>query len=202
MASRPSPPKSNPEVEAFIDGARSWKDETRRLRAILLDCGLDEELKWRKPCYTSDGRNIAIIQGFKAHCSLMFSKGALLEDEQEVLVRPGENSQAARRLDFRSEAEIEKLEPVLRGFVDQAIRLEKAGAKIDFDAKRNLTIPEELQAMLDEDAELAGAFRALTPGRQRGYVMHISGAKQPGTRVARIERSREKILAGKGFNER
>ncbi len=179
-----------------------WQGETRRLRALLIGCGLDEEFKWRKPCYASDGNNIAIIQGFKGHCSLMFFKGALLEDEQEVLVRPGENSQAARRVDFTSEAEIEKLEPVLRGFVDQAIRLERAGAKIDFDAKRNLTIPEELQAKLDADPGLAGAFRALTPGRQRGYVMHIAAAKQSRTRVARIERAREKILMGKGFNER
>jgi uncharacterized protein YdeI (YjbR/CyaY-like superfamily) len=192
----------NPQVDAFIDRARGWQSEVRKLRAVLLDGGLEEEFKWRKPCYTSDGRNVAIIQPFRDHCSLMFFKGALLDDDRGLLVRPGRNSQAARRIQFTDEAQVEELEPVLRQYIDQAIRLEEAGLEVAFPAKHDLTLPVELSAKLEEDPELAHAFHALTPGRQRGYVLHVSGAKQSKTRVARIERAREKILAGKGFNER
>lgn len=192
----------NPKVDAYIDRAKKWQGETRKLREILLDCGLGEDLKWGKPCYTFQDSNLAIIQGFKDHCSLMFFKGVLLDDPDGALVRPGENSQAQRRLEFTSVDQIDDEESLLRGFVEQAMAVEKAGLKVDLEEKRALDLPEELTAKFDEDPELATAFRALTPGRQRAYVLHFSGAKQSKTRVARIERSREKILAGKGLRDR
>lgn len=192
----------NSEVDAYIGRARRWQGETRRLRAILLDCGLGEELKWGKPCYTFQGGNLAIIQGFRDHCSLMFFKGALLHDTHAVLVRPGENSQAQRRVEFTSVAQIDEMESVLRDFVEQAIAFEKAGRKVKVAKKREPELPEELTARLEADPDLAAAFHALTPGRQRAYVLYFSGAKQSKTRAVRIERHVERILAGKGLNDR
>jgi len=190
------------EVDSWIANASSWQNEIRALRAILLDCDLTEELKSRKPCYTFDGNNVAIIQPFKGHCSLMFFKGALIEDAHGVLVAPGANSQAARRIDFTDEGQVRTLKKAIRQYVDEAIDIERSGKTVDFKAKENLTLPEELVTMLDDDPDLAEAFHALTPGRQRGWVLHLSDAKQSKTRVSRIERGRERILAGKGFNER
>lgn len=192
----------NPKVDAYVDRARKWQGETRRLRAILLDCGLDEELKWGKPCYTLRGGNVAIIQGFKDHCSLMFFKGVLLNDTHGVLVRPGENSQAQMRVQFTSVRQIDELEPVLRTLVDQAIAVEKTGLKVDLGDRRDLELPEELTARLDGNPDLAAAFHALTPGRRRAYVLYFSGAKQSRTRAARVERCVGRILAGKGPYDR
>lgn len=192
----------NPEVDVYIDGLDRWQAETRALRSILLDCELDEELKWRQPCYTFQGGNVAIIQGFNAHCSLMFFKGALLEDPTGVLVPPGENSRAARRVELTSVAQIEELEPLLRRFVHDALAVERAGRKVEPPDPDDLELPEELEERLEGDPELAEAFQALTPGRQRGYVLHFSGAKQSRTRAARIERAVERILAGKGLHDR
>ncbi len=194
--------KKNPEVDAFVGRAKAWQAETKKLRAILLDCGLCEELKWGKPCYTHQGNNLAIIQGFKQHCAVMFFKGSLLKDPAGQLVRPGEHSQAGMRLEFTSVKRVNELEPALRRFVAQAIRLEQAGAKVDFKAKHELTLPDELSSRLKGDPALAAAFRALTPGRRRAYAMHFSGAKQPATRAARIEKCVGRILAGKGLNDR
>lgn len=194
--------RMNPEVDAYVGRAEKWQGETRRLRAILLDCGLGEELKWGKPCYTFQGGNLAIIQGFKDHCSLMFFKGALLDDAHGVLVRPGESSRAQRRVEFTSVRRIDELEPIVRALVDQAKAVEKAGLKVDPGERRDLELPEELTAKLDESPELAAAFRALTPGRQRAYVHYFSGAKQAKTRAARIEKHVQRILAGKGLNDR
>ena len=193
---------TDPKVDAYVSRAKKWQGETRKLRTILLDCGLGEKLKWGKPCYTFQDSNLAIIQGFKDHCSLMFFKGVLLDDPDGVLVRPGENSRAQKRVDFTSVDQIDEMESTLRGFIDQAMAVEKAGLKVDLEEKRALDLPEELTAKFDEDPELATAFRALTPGRQRAYVLHFSGAKQSKTRVARIERCVDRILAGKGVNER
>lgn len=195
-----SEPKTG--VDAFIDRAKRWRDETKKLRAILTDCGLDEELKWGKPCYTFQGHNVAIIQGFNDHCALMFFKGSLLSDSHGVLVRPGENSRAAMRIEFRSASEIDELESVLKTYINQAVAVEKAGLKVDFKEAGDLELPDELSTKLDEDHDLAAAFHALTPGRQRAYVLHFSGAKQSKTRVARIEKAAERILAGKGLNDR
>jgi uncharacterized protein YdeI (YjbR/CyaY-like superfamily) len=187
-------------VDAFLARAKTWQAEMRKLRSILVGCGLDEDIKWGKPCFSVDGKNVAIIQPFKAHCSLMFFKGALLEDEHGLLRSQGENTQSSLRLEFRGEAEIKK--PLVESYVKQAIAVEKSGRKVDFKAKRELELPEELTAMLAKDKQLGAAFRALTPGRQRGYVLHFAAAKQPQTRIARIEKCRPAILAGKGLNDR
>jgi uncharacterized protein YdeI (YjbR/CyaY-like superfamily) len=190
----------DPRVDAFVARAQTWRGELEKLRAILLGCGLDEALKWGKPCYSSGGANLAILQPFKAHCALMFFKGALLEDTHGLLRSQGENTQSALRLEFRSEAEIKKT--VVQAYVRQAIAVEKAGLTVDFKAKRELVRPEELTAALAEDRALAKAFDALTPGRQRAYVMHFTGAKKAETRAARIAKCAPDILAGRGLNER
>jgi uncharacterized protein YdeI (YjbR/CyaY-like superfamily) len=190
----------NPKVDAFVARAKTWQGEIEKLRSILLESGLDEEIKWGKPCFSFEGKNIAIIQPFKEHCALMFFKGALLKDTHGLLRSQGENTQSALRLEFTSEAQIKKA--VLKSYVKQAVEVEKAGLSVDFKAKRELELPEELTQFLKKDRKLAKAFEALTPGRQRSYVLHIMGAKQPQTRVARIEKCAPKILAGVGMNER
>lgn len=189
----------NPKVDTFVSRAKAWRGEIQKLRSILLDCGLDEELKWGKPCFAFEGKNVAIIQPFKEQCALMFFKGALLEDSHKLLRSQGTNTQSALRLEFTSEAQIKKT--VVQSYVKQAIAVEKAGTKVDFKAKRELELPEELTQVLRKDRKLAKAFQALTPGRQRGYVLHFSSAKQSQTRTARIERCIPKILAGMGFND-
>ncbi|MEY4547055.1 MAG: hypothetical protein RL685_3250 [Pseudomonadota bacterium] len=190
----------NPQVDAFVSRAKTWPGEIQKLRSILLDCGLEEDLKWGKPCFSFQGKNVAIIQPFKEHCSLLFFKGALLEDSHGLLRSQGENTQSALRMEFTSEAQVKKT--VLKSYVKQAIAVEQAGLTVDFKAKRELELPEELTQLLKKDRKLAKAFAALTPGRQRGYVMHIKGAKQSQTRSARIEKCMPNILAGKGMNDR
>ena len=172
----------------------------QKLRSILLDCGLEEALKWGKPCFSFDGKNVAILQPFKEHCSLMFFKGALLKDTHGLLRSQGENTQSALRLEFTSEAQVKK--SVVSSYAKQAIAVEKAGRTVDFKAKRALELPEELTATLQKDRKLAKAFHALTPGRQRSYLLHISAAKLSTTRSARIQKCIPKILAGLGFHER
>ena len=189
------------DVETLLN-QQNWHDERRKLRRIMLDCGLEERVKWGKLCYGLGGANVVIIYGMKASCALGFFKGALLADDAGVLVAPGAQSQAMRRLHFTSLAEIEAAEDSIRRFIGQAIELETRGVKIAFDAKDNLEVPGELQDALDADPALAEAFAALTPGRRRGWVLQVSGAKRSDTRVERIRKAREKILAGKGPNER
>ena len=190
----------NPKVDAFVSRAKTWRGEIEKLRSILLDCGLDEDIKWGKPCFSFDGKNVAIIQPFKEHCSLMFFKGALFKDTHKLLRSQGENTQSALRLEFTSEAQIKKA--VLNSYVKEAIAVEKAGLKVEFKAKHELELPNELTQMLAKDRRLAKAFEALTPGRRRAYVMHFTGAKQSQTRTARIEKCIPQILAGKGMNDR
>jgi uncharacterized protein YdeI (YjbR/CyaY-like superfamily) len=190
----------NPSVDGFVSRAKTWRGVIEKLRLILLDCGLDEDLKWGKPCFAFAGKNVAIIQPFKEHCSLMFFKGALLQDNHGVLRSQGQNTQSAMRLEFTSEAQVTKA--VVKSYVKQAIAVEKAGLTVDFKAKRELELPEELTRILQKDRKLAKAFYALTPGRQRGYVLHFAGAKQSTTRTARIEKCIPKILAGVGMNDR
>ena len=189
----------NPKVDAFVSRAKTWQGEIQKLRSILLECGLEEEIKWGKPCFAFEGKNVAIIQPFKDMCALMFFKGALLEDTHGLLRSQGENTQSALRLEFTSEAQIKKA--VLVSYVKQAIAVEQAGLKVEFKAKRELELPEELTQALEKNKKLAKAFEALTPGRQRGYVMHIAAAKQSQTRSARIEKCAPKILAGQGLND-
>jgi uncharacterized protein YdeI (YjbR/CyaY-like superfamily) len=191
--------KENPKVDAFLGRAKLWPAEMQKVRGILLELGLDEDIKWGKPCFSVEGKNVAILQPFKAHCSLMFFKGVLLKDTHGLLRSQGENSQSALRLEFTSPAQVKK--SVLKSYVDQAIQIEKAGQKVDFKAKRELELPEELTQIFKKDRALAKAFGALTPGRQRAYVLHFSSAKQPQTRVARIEKLAPKIRAGLGLSE-
>jgi uncharacterized protein YdeI (YjbR/CyaY-like superfamily) len=192
--------KQNPTVDAFVSRAKAWQGEIQKLRSILLEGGLEEDLKWGKPCFMFEGKNVAIIQPFKPHLSLMFFKGALLKDSHGLLRSQGENTQSALRLEFTSEAEIKKT--VVLSYVKQAIAVEKAGLEVDFKAKRELELPVELTQILKKDRKLAKAFDALTPGRRRAYVLHFTGAKQPRTRVARIEKCVPRILAGVGINDR
>lgn len=191
--------QSNRSVDAFVSRQKVWRAEIENLRTILLDSGLDEELKWGKPCYVFEGKNIAIVQPFKEHCALMFFKGALLKDPQGLLRSQGENTQSALRLEFRSPGEVKKA--VIKSYIKQAIAVEKAGLKVEFKAKRELEIPEELAQVFKKDKKLAKAFEALTPGRKRGYVMHFASAKQSATRLSRITKAAPKILAGLGVSE-
>ena len=190
----------NPRVDAFVSRAKAWRGEIQKLRSILLECGLEEDLKWGKPCFAFDGKNVAILQPFKEHCSLMFFKGALLEDTHGVLRSQGQNTQSALRLEFTSEAQIKKA--VVKSYVKQAIAVEQAGLRVEPKARRQLELPEELTEILRKDRKLARAFSSLTPGRQRGYVLHFTGAKQSQTRTARIEKCIPRILAGLGMNDR
>lgn len=177
-----------------------WQAEIDQLRAVLLECGLDEQVKWGKPCFSFEGKNVAIIQPFKSHCALMFFKGALLEDTHGLLRSQGQNTQSAMRLEFTNEAPVKR--NVVKAYVKQAIAVEKAGRKVAFKAKDELELPEELSQILKKDRKLARAFAALTPGRRRGYVLHFAGAKQSQTRSARIEKCAPRILAGLGLNDR
>ncbi len=178
----------------------NWPEELKLLRKIALDCGLTEESKWGVPCYTYKGANVAIVSAFKDYAALSFFKGALLSDENNLLDKPGENSQAARLLKFTKPQQIIEIEDLIKAYIFEAIEVEKAGLKVEF--KKDLEpIPEELQTRLDEDPNLQSAFYALTPGRQRSYILHISQAKQAKTRESRVEKCLPKIFSGKGFNE-
>lgn len=187
-------------VDAFLSKAQPWREETRQLRRIVLGCGLTEELKWGKPCYMFQKRNVVIIQGFKEYCALMFCQGALLSDPKGILKKPGENTQAARQIRFTHAREIAGMEPILKAYIHEAIAAEKAGLKVNF-KKDPEPIPEELQNSLDEIPALKTAFDTLTPGRQRAYVLYFSAAKQSKTRAARVEKCRRQILKGKGLND-
>ena len=178
----------------------AWTDELRQLRRIVLGCGLKEEYKWSQPCYTFRNKNILLITAFKEFAALAFFKGSLLKDPGHILVAPGANSQATRQVRFSGVEEILALEPVLKNYIHEAIEVEKAGLKVNFNPKA-LAIPAELQNKFDERPDLKMAFDALSPGRQRGYILHFSQPKQSKTRVSRIEKCISRILEGKGYNE-
>lgn len=190
----------DPAVDAFVRGAKSWKRELEVLREVLLGCGLEETLKWGKPCYVHGGKNVALLQPFKAHCALMFFKGALLEDEHGLLRSQGPNSRAARRLEFTDATRIRKR--VVASYVKQAVAVEERGERVDLAARREPEAPEELRRALAADRALAKAWASLTPGRRRGYVLHVAAAKQAKTRAARVERCAPRILEGLGLNDR
>jgi uncharacterized protein YdeI (YjbR/CyaY-like superfamily) len=190
--------KRNPKVGEYLRTAKKWQEEMKKLRRILLDCGLTEELKWGKPCYTFQQSNIVIIQGFKKFCALLFCKGALLNDRNGILKKFG--WQAARRLPFTNVREIAEMESVLKAYIHEAMEAEKAGLKVNF-KKNPESIPKEFQNRLDEIPALKTAFQALTPGRQRGYILYFSGAKQSKTRESRVEKCIRQILKGKGLND-
>lgn len=194
--------KMNPKVDAFVGRATMWLEETEKLREILLDCGLTEELKWGKPCYTSQGRNIVIIQGFKAYLALLFFKGYMLQDPHGILVKTGENTKVGRQIRFNDTQEIVELEPILRAYIAEAIEVEQSGVKEDIIKETHLDIPEEFQNKLDENPALKAAFEALTPGRQRAYVYYFSAPMQSKTRESRVDKCTQQILDGKGLNDR
>ncbi len=191
----------NPDVDAFLDRAGHWQEEFRQLRRIALDCGLTEALKWRLPCYTHGTGNVVIIQGFKEYCALMFFKGALLKDADGILSTPGK-TQAGRQIRFTGAREIAELEPVVKAYIQEAIEVEKAGLKVKLKKTSEFPIPEEFQEKLDEMPALRAAFEALTPGRQRAYIVHFSTPKRSATRTSRVEKNVERILDGKGLNDR
>jgi uncharacterized protein YdeI (YjbR/CyaY-like superfamily) len=190
----------NPKVDAFFRKAKKWRDESEKLRDILLDTPLTEELKWGEPCYTYQGKNVVLIGAFKDYVTLLFFKGALLSDPKNILVTPGQ-LQAGRQIRFNSVRDIVAMEKVIRLYLHEAIEVEQAGLKVALKKHSDYVIPEELQKKLDELPEFKAAFEALTPGRQRGYMFHIAQPKQSKTREARVEKCMPRIFEGKGFNE-
>ena len=194
--------KTNSKVDQFLNKTKKWREEMDVLRAIMLDCGLNEELKWGKPCYMFDNTNLFILQGFKEFCALLFTNGALLNDAHNILEKPGENTQAARRIPFTGVKQIMEKEGVLKSYIYEAIEVEKAELKVTFADKTSLVFPEEFQIKLDENPALKSAFETLTPGRQRVYNMYFSAPKQSKTRISRVEQCIPKILDGKGINDR
>lgn len=191
----------NPKVDFFFAKAEQWKEEFEKLRTIILDCGLTEELKWGCPCYTFEGSNIVLIHGFKEYCALLFMKGALFQDPNGILIQQTENVQSARQIRFTALQEIVQMEDVLKAYVAEAVRVEKAGLKVEFKEPTDFEFPEEFINKLEEVPGLQDAFEALTPGRQRGYILYFSAAKQSKTRVSRIEKYIPHILDGKGIND-
>lgn len=206
----------NPKVNAYLaDGCgrcklggtpeckvHKWPEELERLRKLALDCGLTEELKWGQPCYTYQNKNILIVSAFKQYAALSFFKGSLLKDTGNILTAPGENSQAGRQIRFTGVQEIVEKESVLKAYIYEAIEVEKAGLKVKFKKTSEYQMPEELTKMLEDNPAFKAAFEALTPGRQRGYILHFSQPKQSKTRVSRIEKCMPKIFEGKGWNDR
>jgi len=195
--------RTNPEVDEFLSKANQWREEFEQLRTICLDCDdLTEEYKWMHPCYTFQDSNIVLIHGFKEYCALLFHKGSLLKDPEDILVQQTENVQAARQIRFTNVEKIVELEPVIKAYIQEAIEVEKVGLEVEFKKTKEYDIPGEFQEKLEEMPELKDAFEALTPGRQRGYLLYFSGAKQSKTRTRRVEKYIPQILEGKGLNDR
>jgi uncharacterized protein YdeI (YjbR/CyaY-like superfamily) len=191
----------NPKVDFFFTKAKKWNEEFEKLRTIVLDTGLTEELKWGCPCYTFNQSNIVLIHGFKEYCALLFMKGALLNDAEGILIQQTENVQAARQARFTNVGAIAKLEPMLKAFIYEAIEVEKVGLKVPMKKTAEFIMPDEFQNKLDEMPALKTAFEALTPGRQRAYKLYFSAPKQSRTRETRVEKCIEQILNGKGLND-
>lgn len=193
--------RMNPKVDGFLRQEKKWKEEFEKLREIVLDCELTEDFKWMHPCYTYENKNIVLIHGFKDFCALLFHKGALLQDTHGILVQQTKNVQAARQIRFTNVQEIVELEPILKTYIQQAIEAEKAGLQVNLKEHVEYSIPEELQTRFDEIPDLKTAFDALTPGRQRAYILYFSEPKQAKTRVARVEKCMPQILEGKGLRD-
>jgi uncharacterized protein YdeI (YjbR/CyaY-like superfamily) len=191
----------NPKIDDLIANVKQWSTEFKLLRSILLECGLTEELKWKNPCYTFQNANIVMIGGFKEYCTLSFFKGVLLNDSAQILDSPGENSQTVRMVKFTNVKEIESIHDTLKAYIFEAIEIEKAGIKVEMKKSKNLDLTEELIGEMEKSSEFKKAFNALTPGRQRGYHLYFSAAKQSKTRLDRIEKYRQRILDGIGFHD-
>jgi uncharacterized protein YdeI (YjbR/CyaY-like superfamily) len=191
----------NPKVDFYFDKAEQWHKEVEKLRTIVLDCPLAEELKWGCPCYTFQESNIVLIHVFKEYCALLFFKGSLLSDPNDILIQQTKNVQAARQIRFTNLREIVKLEAVLKAYIYEAIEVERAGLKVKLKKASDFPVPEEFQKKLDKKPALRTAFYALTPGRQRGYLLYFAAPKQSKTREARIEKWTPEILKGRGLND-
>jgi len=192
----------NQKVDWFFDKDTKWQKEYKKLRAIIIDCGLTEELKWGCPCYTIKGNNIVLIHGFKDYCALLFHKGVLLNDSDKLLIQQTENVQSARQIRFTSIDEIKELEQTIRAYVYEAVEVEKAGLEVKMKKTSEYGKPEELEQAFLKNPDFKTAFDNLTPGRQRGYLLYFSKAKQSKTREDRIEKLMPKIFEGKGYNEK
>ena len=191
----------NPKVDFYFTKGKKWQQEFEKLRTIILDCGLNEELKWGHPCYTFEKNNIVLMHGFKEYCALLFFKGALLSDTKGILVAQSENTQATRQIRFTNVKQIVKIEAVLKRYIFEAIEVEKAGLKVNLKETKEFKVAEEFQNKLNENPALKKAFESLTPGRQRGYLLYFSSAKQSKTRAARVEKYIQQILKGKGLDD-
>ena len=191
----------NPKVDKYLSKVKKWQKEFKKLRMIILDCQLTEELKWGCPCYTFQKANIVLIHGFKEYCALLFFKGALLNDANGILIQQTENVQAARQIRFTNVREIVEMETILKPYIYEAIEVERAGLKVNFKKTIEFIIPEEFQKKLDKNPALKTAFDALTPGRQRAYIFYFSAPKQSKTRESRVEKCTQQILNGKGLND-
>ena len=191
----------NPKVDEYLKNTKKWQEESKKLRQLILDCGLTEESKWGKPCYTFRDSNVVIIQGFKEYCALLFCKGALLKDVHRILIQQTENVQAARQIRFTSVPEIVAMESTVKAYIYEAVEVEKAGLEVNYKKTSEFTVPEELQKKLEETPAFKKAFKGLTPGRQRAYLLYFSAPKQSKTREARIEKCMPQILKGQGLND-
>jgi uncharacterized protein YdeI (YjbR/CyaY-like superfamily) len=191
----------NPKADFYFTKAKNWQEEINRLRMIILECGLTEELKWGCPCYTFEGKNIVLIHVFKEYCAVLFFKGTLLNDPKGILVQQTENVQASRQVRFTGNKEITEQKAILKAYIYEAIEVEKAGLKVELKKTAEYSIPEEFRKKLDKSAALKKAFYALTPGRQRAYLLYFSAPKQSKTRESRIDKCKQQILEGKGLND-
>lgn len=191
----------NPKVDFYFNKATQWQQELEVLRPLVLDCGLTEELKWGVPCYNFEKSNIVLLHVFKEYCAILFFKGALMNDTAGILIQQTKNVQAARQMRFTNIRDILELEPLIKTYIKEAIEIEKAGLKVDFKKTEEYPVPEEFKQKLEEIPVLKTAFEALTPGRQRAYLLHFSAPKQSATRQSRIEKCMEQILNGKGLND-
>ena len=190
------------EVDQYIEKAKKWNEETVLLREICLDCGLEEDFKWMHPCYTLKGKNVVLIHGFKEYCALLFHKGVLLKDTENILVQQTDNVQSARQLRFTNKKEIMDQQATIKAYIYEAIEVEKQGLEVEMKKTAEFDVPSELEEAFKDDDAFKQAFYKLTPGRQRGYLLHFSDAKQSKTRTSRIAKAKPIIFAGKGYNER
>lgn len=191
----------NPKVDFYFNKAKTWQEEIKTLRTIVLDCHLTEDLKWGCPCYTYEGKNIVLIHVFKEYCALLFFKGSLLKDPKKILIQQTENVQVPRQVRFTSLLQITKMTRTLNMYIYQAIEVEESGVKVEMKKTKEYPVPGEFQKVLDKNTALKKAFEALTPGRQKGYLLHFASAKQSKTREARIEKHTQRILDGKGLDD-
>ncbi|PJZ58117.1 YdeI/OmpD-associated family protein [Leptospira barantonii] len=193
--------QKNPKVDTYINKDKNWQKELIKMREIVLGCKLEEDLKWGVPCYTFQENNVVLIHVFKEYCAYLFFKGALLKDPQGILVQQTKNVQSARQIRFTDVKEITKMKSVIKAYIQEAIAVEKSGLKVTLKKTEEFKMPDEFKNKLKEIPELKTAFEALTPGRQRAYLLHFAAPKQSKTRESRIEKSMQQIFKGKGLND-